>query len=73
MTNPKESQADIAARVLTQKQQADVAPHAPQADAGTGETAGAGMTPTPRENYPPSGAFDAEGGRPVLERSRKVR
>jgi hypothetical protein len=28
---------------------------------------------TPRQDYPPSGAFDAEGQRPVLERSRKVR
>jgi hypothetical protein len=28
---------------------------------------------TPRSDYPPSGAFDAEGQRPVLERSRKVR
>jgi hypothetical protein len=28
---------------------------------------------TPRPDYPPSGAFDAEGHRPVLERSRKVR
>jgi len=26
-----------------------------------------------RPDYPPSGAFDAEGQRPVLERSRKVR
>lgn len=27
----------------------------------------------PRPDYPPSGAFDAEGHRPVLERSRKER
>jgi len=26
-----------------------------------------------RPDYPPSGAFDAEGQRPVLERSRKAR
>jgi hypothetical protein len=28
---------------------------------------------TPRADYPPSGALDSEGSRPVLERSRKVR
>ncbi len=30
-----------------------------------------GMTSTPRENYPPSGAFDAEGREPALRRSRE--
>ena len=38
-----------------------------------GRTADEGMTPTPRPGIAPSGAFDAEGQRPVLERSRKVR
>ncbi len=33
----------------------------------------ASMTSTPREGQAPSGALDAEGHRPVLERSRKVR
>lgn len=28
---------------------------------------------TPGQDYPPSGALDSEGHRPVLERSRKVR
>lgn len=32
-----------------------------------------GVKPQPRLDYPPSGAFDAEGHRSVLERSRKVR
>lgn len=32
-----------------------------------------GMVPTPKLDQAPSGAFDAEGQRPVLERSRKVR
>lgn len=32
-----------------------------------------GMKSIPFEDQPPSGAFDAEGHRPVLERSRKVR
>lgn len=37
------------------------------------EHADEGLNPQPRPDYPPSGAFDAEGHRPVLERSRKVR
>jgi hypothetical protein len=73
MSKPVESQADIAARALDQKQNSVVVPHAPQAEEGTGETADNGMRSTPREDYPASGAFDAEGQRPVLERSRKVR
>ncbi|MFN7165105.1 MAG: hypothetical protein ACK4P2_09845 [Hyphomonas sp.] len=32
-----------------------------------------GMISAPQEGQPPSGALDAEGHRPVLERSRKVR
>lgn len=36
-------------------------------------TAGEGMRPTPNEGIAPSGALDAEGFKPVLERSRKVR
>jgi len=36
-------------------------------------TVDAGHVPTPRPDQPPSGALDAEGHRPVLERSRKVR
>lgn len=32
-----------------------------------------GMQSTPRTDLAPSGAFGAEGERPVLERSRKVR
>lgn len=32
-----------------------------------------GMASTPQKGQPPSGALDAEGQRPVLERSRKVR
>jgi hypothetical protein len=32
-----------------------------------------GMIDQSRPDYAPSGAFDAEGHRPVLERSRKVR
>ena len=38
-----------------------------------GQTANEGMNPTPNGAIAPSGALDAEGQRPVLERSRKVR
>ena len=38
-----------------------------------GQTAHHGMNPTPNAGIAPSGAFDAEGQRPVLERSRKSR
>lgn len=38
-----------------------------------GQTAHQGMNPTPNAGIAPSGAFDAEGQRPVLERSRKAR
>lgn len=36
-------------------------------------TAHTGMNDTPNTGIAPSGAFNAEGQRPVLERSRKVR
>lgn len=36
-------------------------------------TADEGMASSPNTDIAPSGAFDAEGQRPVLERSRKVR
>lgn len=39
----------------------------------SGRTAHAGMSDTPNPDIASSGAFDAEGQRPVLERSRKVR
>jgi len=62
------AQAEIADKALATKQQ--------NPDATRPENilvADQGLNPTPREDYPPSGAFDAEGFRPVLERSRKVR
>lgn len=39
----------------------------------TGDHADLGVKSIPFEDQPPSGAFEAEGHRPVLERSRKVR
>ncbi|MFW2341478.1 hypothetical protein [Brevundimonas sp.] len=44
-------------------------PHHPEA----GQTADEGMQPINERQGAPSGALDAEGHRPVLERSRKVR
>jgi hypothetical protein len=38
-----------------------------------GQHADEGMNAIPRDDQPPSGAFDVEGQRPVLERSRKTR
>jgi len=62
------SQSDLAARAMELKNAAP-APHHPP----TGRTADEGMNDTPNTRIAPSGAFDAEGQRPVLERSRKVR
>ena len=45
------------------------APHHPSAN----RTSGDGMNNLPNGKIAPSGAFGAEGQRPVLERSRKVR
>jgi len=65
---PAASQADLAQRALAMKQDGASTTH-PENTATPDE----GLNPTPREDYPPSGAFDAEGFKPVLERSRKVR
>ena len=45
----------------------------PAAHPKSGQTADKGMQPNPNDDIAPSGALDAEGNRPVLERSRKVR
>lgn len=39
----------------------------------TGDHADEGLKSIPFDDQPPSGALNAEGHRPVLERSRKVR
>lgn len=62
------AQSDAAQRALKMKTQADE-PRQPPA----GETADEGMTPVPNSTIAPSGALDAEGHRPVVERSRKSR
>jgi hypothetical protein len=56
-------------KALAMKQAADeAAPDRPSSD-----TANEGMRSLPNTDQAPSGALDAEGHRPVLERSRKVR
>lgn len=45
----------------------------PPSHPAPGRTADEGMQLTNERPGPPSGALDAEGHRPVLERSRKVR
>lgn len=64
------TQADLAQRALEMKQEAerDAVQHHPES-----HTAGDGPLQDERPNEPPMGAHDAEGHRPVLERSRKVR
>ena len=46
---------------------------APKQERPTSRTADGGMRSLPNTDIAPSGALDAEGHRPVLERSRKVR
>lgn len=66
---PKDAaQVEFARKAAALKSQANEPAH-PDA----GRTADKGMNPTPNEAIAPSGALDAEGQRPVLERSRKVR
>ena len=65
---PDTTQKDLAQKAMDLKSRAADVPH-PQ----SGRTADDGMNPTPRTGIAPSGAFGAEGQRPVLERSRKVR
>ncbi|MFN7055872.1 hypothetical protein [Hyphomonas sp.] len=64
------TQADIARRALEMKQKAErgAVPHHPGS-----ETPGEGQIQDVRPDEPPMGALNAEGHRPVLERSRKVR
>ena len=66
----KPTQADLARKALDRRRAAEAraAPH-PE----TAPTPHEGPVATPRPDAPPSGALDAEGQRPVLERSRKVR
>jgi hypothetical protein len=72
MTSEKKS-PDAGQKALADKAMAMKSGAPDPARPDPGRTADEGMTPTPRPGIAPSGAFDAEGQRPVLERSRKVR
>lgn len=62
-------QSELTEQALHLKAERDAASHRPEND----DHADEGMISTPFTDQAPSGAFDAEGHRPVLERSRKVR
>lgn len=66
----EETQAGIAQRALDMKNKAAEENETSSPDT---RTAGEGQVNEERANAPPMGALDAEGHRPVLERSRKVR
>lgn len=66
MTKP--TQSDLAQMALKKRQTLRL-PERPAEDPHPTRLA----AETPRQDYAPSGALDAEGQRPVLERSRKVR
>ena len=63
------TQEELAEKAAQLKTARDQAQYRPEND----DHADEGMISTPFEDQAPSGAFDAEGHRPVLERSRKVR
>ncbi|PKP81802.1 MAG: hypothetical protein CVT79_08595 [Alphaproteobacteria bacterium HGW-Alphaproteobacteria-18] len=66
----EETQADIAQRMLDMKNKAA---EEDTSSIPESRTAGDGQIHEKRADEPPMGALDAEGHRPVLERSRKVR
>ncbi|MBL8559006.1 MAG: hypothetical protein JNM47_09820 [Hyphomonadaceae bacterium] len=65
----KSAQAALSAKAFELKQ----ANAKPPAHPATVPHADEGIVSNPHAAQAPSGAFDAEGQRPVLERSRKVR
>ncbi len=67
-TKKRAAQAEPAQRAMDLKSAAPLPDH-PLPE----PTPDLGMTSTPQEGQAPSGALDAEGHRPVVERSRKVR
>lgn len=69
MTEETSEQQKLAEAALRLKTENDDGPHHP----ATEDHADEGMTSKPFADQAPSGAFDAEGHRPALERSRKVR
>lgn len=67
--NDQPAQVARSQRALDVKTAGETDPPHPAAE----DTPSDGMRLNEQPDQPPSGAFDAEGQRPVLERSRKVR
>ena len=63
------AQVEYSEHALAAKQSGATEPAHPK----TGDHADEGVKSIPFEDQPPSGALNAEGHRPVLERYRKVR
>ena len=71
-TSPAPDQARLAEKALKLKQQDAQRDDPDYLDRQT-DTPDQGRIDGPSDHDPPMGALDAEGHRPVLERSRKVR
>ncbi len=71
-TSPATDQTRLSEKALKLKQQDEQRENADYLDRQT-DTAHEGRIAEPGDHNPPMGALDAEGHRPVLERSRKVR
>jgi hypothetical protein len=69
---PAPDQAELSEKALNLKQEGDTGEDAEYLQHQT-DTAGEGRISEDSSHNPPMGALDAEGHRPVLERSRKVR
>jgi hypothetical protein len=65
-------QTELSEKALNLKQQGEPTEDAEYLQHQT-DTAGEGRISEPSDHNPPMGALEAEGHRPVLERSRKVR
>lgn len=69
LTTEQTEQQHLAEKAAALKGDRDDTAHRPENE----DHADSGIVSKPFEDQAPSGAFDAEGHRPVLERSRKVR
>ncbi len=70
--SPASEQTRLSEKALKLKQQ-DEQRHEPEYLDRQTNTPDEGRIPDASDHNPPMGTFDAEGQRPVLERSRKVR
>lgn len=69
---PAPDQAELSEKALNLKQEGEPTEDAEYLQHQT-DTAGEGRVSEPSSHNPPMAALEAEGHRPVLERSRKVR